>query len=380
LDRSYNDWEVGQTGQQRTSFHHRQLSNKHVVTIGGGTGPFGVLSNLKHYPCAITAIVTMADSGGSSRRLMDEFGQLPFGDLRQALVALSRKGVLWRDVFNYRFYKGNSAGAHNNRTAGIEGATPQSSSEAQNLGKQAGVSGHSLGNLIISALQEINEGNLLQALEDAQELLDTAGKVLPVTLSHATLCAELDDGQVICGETEIDTRGKLTSSALSPIKRVFLDEETPSCEEALRALKRADIIVIGPGDLYTSLLPNLLVQNVAEAIHISGAQKIYVCNLMTKRGETEGFKVSDFVRQIHQYLGGRVDRVIAHDGSFPPHLLGLYAEEAQHPVELDEDVVRELVPDVIVDNFLAFPQEHLVRHDSERLVAALFAPPNFGDR
>jgi uncharacterized cofD-like protein len=379
LDRSYIYREAGQTSQR--TFQYRQLTNKHVVTIGGGTGPFGLLSNLKHYPCAITAIVTMADSGGSSRRLMDEFGQLPFGDLRQALVALSRKGVLWRDVFNYRFYKTNSTGSRNNRTTGIENAaTQQEPSEAQNLGKQAGVSGHSLGNLIISALQEINEGNLLQALEDAQELLDTAGKVLPVTLSHATLCAELDDGEVICGETEIDTRGKLTSSALSPIKRVFLDQETPSCDEALRALKRADIIVIGPGDLYTSVLPNLLVQNVAEAIHISGAQKIYVCNLMTKRGETEGFKVSDFVRQIHQYLGGRVDRVIAHDGSFPPHLLGRYAEQAQHPVELDEDAVRELVPDVIIDNFVAFPQDHLVRHDSERLVAALFAPPNFGDR
>ena len=252
-------------------------------------------------------------------------------------------------------------------------------SPAQSLGQKAGVTGHSLGNLIISALQEINEGNLLQALEDAQELLDTAGKVVPVTLAHATLCAELEGGEVICGETEIDTRGLRTPGPLAPIKRVFLDPETPSCDEALRAIKRADIIVMGPGDLYTSVLPNLLVEHVSEAIHISGAQKIYVCNLMTKRGETEGFKVSDFVRQIHHYLGGRVDRVIAHDGSFPPHLVGRYAEEAQHPVELDEAAVRELVPDVIVDNFLAFPQEHLVRHDAERLVAALFAPPNFGE-
>ena len=369
MDGSYD---ASKENQRTRTFNHRQLTNKHVVTIGGGTGPFGLLSNLKHYPCAITAIVTMADSGGSSRRLMDEFGQLPFGDLRQALVALSRKGVLWRDIFNFRFEKNNG-----NHSKVISSELIQSS--AQSLGQQAGVTGHSLGNLIISALQEINEGNLLQALEDAQELLDTAGKVVPVTLSHATLCAELESGEVICGETEIDTRGKRNPGALTPVKRVFLDRETPSCDEALRAIKRADIIVMGPGDLYTSILPNLLVQNVSEAIHYSGAQKIYVCNLMTKRGETEAFKVSDFVRQIHHYLGGRVDRVIAHDGSFPPHLLGLYAEEAQHPVELDEATVRELVPDVIVDNFLAFPQEHLVRHDAERLVAALFAPPNFGD-
>jgi len=370
-------------------FQHRQVANKHVVTIGGGTGPFGMLSSLKRYPCAITAIVTMADSGGSSRRLMDEFGQLPFGDLRQALVALSRKGVLWRDVFTYRFEKNNgnsngngNGGAHHQNGQNQQGDGEQQSnpgdSEAQLLAQQAGVSGHSLGNLIISALQEINEGNLLRAIEDAQELLDTAGKVLPVTLSHATLCAELENGQIICSETNIDTRGKRLDGPLTPIKRVFLSEETPACEEALRAIKRADMIVIGPGDLYTSILPNLLVKDVAEAIHASGAQKIYVCNLMTKRGETDGFKASDFARQIHRYLGGRVDRIIVHDGSFPPNLLGRYAEQAQHPVELDEDVLRGLIPDVIVDNFLAFPQEHLVRHDPDRLVAALFAPPNFG--
>jgi uncharacterized cofD-like protein len=369
-----NMWE---RGQGHRSVNLRDLTDKNVVTIGGGTGPFGVLSNLKHYPCRITAIVTMADSGGSSRRLMDEFGQLPFGDLRQALVALSRKGRLWRDVFTYRFEKTNGNGG-GKKPEEADSAGEHGTSIAQSLGRQAGVSGHSLGNLIISALQEINDGNLLQALEDAQDLLDTAGKVLPVTLSHATLCAELEDGQVICSETEIDTRGKQNNGVLSPVKRVFLDRETPSCEEALRAIKRADIIVMGPGDLYTSVLPNLLVKDVADAIRISGAQTIYVCNLMTKRGETEGFKVSDFVRQIQQYLGGRVDRVIAHDGSFPPHLLGRYAEEAQHPVELDEEAVRELVPDVIIDNFVAFPQEHLVRHDPDRLVAALFSPPNFG--
>src|SRR5579885_3407963 len=140
-------------------FGHRQ-QGKRVVTIGGGTGPFAVLSNLKKYAFSITAIVTMADSGGSSRRLMDEFGQLPFGDLRQALVALSRNGVLWRDVFNFRFR-----------------ANPDGSS---------GVGGHSLGNLIISALQEINGGDLLAAILDAQELLETAGNVLPVTLDHTT--------------------------------------------------------------------------------------------------------------------------------------------------------------------------------------------------
>ena len=159
----------------------------------------------------------------------------------------------------------------------------------------------------------------------------------------------------------------------------FLDRETPSCEEALRAIKRADIIVIGPGDLYTSVLPNLLVQDVAEAIHMSGAQTIYVCNLMTKRGETEGFKVSDFVRQIHQYLGGRVDRVIAHDGSFPPHLLGRYAEEAQHPVELwTKRRSASWFPMSSSTTSWRSLKSIWFGMTPDRLVAALFSPPNFG--
>ena len=347
-----------------------QLLNMRVVTIGGGTGPFAVLSSLKRYTSSITAIVTMSDSGGSSRRLMDEFGQLPLGDLRQALIALSRNGVLWRNVFTYRFKK----------SAGRKAMGDPSSSHAQQIAEQAGVSGHSLGNLIISALQELNGGNLLHAIEDAQALLDTAGKVLPVTLSHATLCAELENGETICGETEIDTRGVNDLGPLPPIKRVFLRDVTPPCEDAIRAIRRADLIVIGPGDLYTSIIPNLLVEGIAEAVRTSEARKIYVCNLMTKHGETDGFTASDFVREIHRYLGGRVDRVIAHDGSFPDHLLAPYAAKEQHPVVFDEERVRQLVPDVIVDALLAIHQGQLVRHDADRLVPAIFAQPRFSFR
>ncbi len=344
------------------------LLNKRVVTIGGGTGPYAVLSSLKRYPCAITAVVSMADSGGSSRRLMDEFGQLPLGDLRQALVALSSKGALWRDVFTYRFRKGRAA-----RTSSEAGDDP-SSSHAQRLAMQAGVSGHSLGNLIISALQDINEGDLLQAIAKAQELLDTEGTVLPVTLAHTTLCAELEYGEGICGETEIDTRGEKQPGPLAAIKRVYLQDETLACDQAVAAIDAADFILIGPGDLYTSILPNLLVKGVAGAIRRSKAKKIYICNLMTKHGETDGYRASDFVRQIHSYLGGPVDRVVAHDGSFPEELVDRYAEQEQHPVALDEAAVRRLVPDLIVGKLLAIHQDHLVRHDAEHLVEAIFAP------
>jgi uncharacterized cofD-like protein len=335
-----------------------RLAGKRVVTLGGGTGPFGVLSNLKKYPFSITAVVSMADSGGSSRRLMDEFGQLPFGDLRQALVALSRNGVLWRDIFNFRF------------PMGING---NQNGQGEN-GNRVEVGGHSLGNLIISALQEINGGDLLLAVQDAQELLETAGAVLPVTLAHTTLCAELEDGSIIRGETNIDTRGEKDFGPLPTIKRLFLSDLTPACGQAIRALRRADVIIIGPGDLYTSILPNLLVEDIARTIRESEAEKVYVCNLMTKHGETDGFKASDFVREIHHYLGGRVDRVIMNDGPLPEHLVELYAEKQQHVVMPDVERVRELVPGVVVEPLMAISVDHYVRHDYERLVRAVLMP------
>lgn len=344
------------------------VRGKHIVTIGGGAGPFALLSALKKHDCSITAIVTMADSGGSSRRLMDEYGTLPVGDLRQALVALSRKGVLWREVFTYRFKENGKAAG---RGAGRGGEQPAST---PTLG------GHSLGNLIITALQEINHGNLLHAIEDAQQLLDTAGAVLPVTLQPATLCAELADGSVIMSETNIDTRGAGASDAdgpLSPIKRIYLQQSVEACEDALRAIRRADVIVIGPGSLYTSILANFVVDGVAEAVRASEAQKVYVCNLMTNRGETDGYRASDFVREIHRYLGDRVDRVVAHDGGFPARLLERYASDGQHPVIPDLEQLRELAPEVVVDSLLAVYQGALVRHDAERLLRAIFTPAEY---
>jgi uncharacterized cofD-like protein len=322
---------------------------KRVITIGGGTGPFALLSRLKRYPCSITAIVSMADSGGSSRRLMDEFGQLPFGDLRQALVALSRKGLLWRDVFGFRF----SNGRHTDSV-------------------RAGVSGHSLGNLIISALQEIEQGNLLQAIADAEELLDTAGKVLPVTLSHATLCALLEDGALVRGETEIDTRGAECRGSLPALDRVFLEPDVSACAEAIHAIGHADIIIIGPGDLYTSILPNLLVHGIVEAIRESKATRVYVCNLMTKHGETDGFQASDYVRELLRYLHGPLDRVILHDGTLPPALLDIYAAQGQYPVVPDAESIQKVVADVVVDNLLSIHPDHHIRHDADRLIRSIF--------
>src|SRR5437763_12747028 len=289
-----------------------RLAGHRVVTIGGGSGTFSVLSHMKKYSFNISAIVTMSDSGGSSRRLMDEFRrQVPLGDLRQSLVALARNGALWREVFMHRF---------------------ELSEEQDGTQRQRGLRGHSLGNLILKGLQDINNGDLLLAIEDAQELLNTAGRVLPVTLAQTSICAELEDGTTICGETEIDTRGNNHPEDLSPIKQLCLiPEDAPGCAQAIRAIRRADTIIIGPGDLYTSLIPNLLVADIARAVRESDAEKVYICNLMTKHGETDGYNVSDLVIEIHSYLVSRVDRVIINDVTFPADLLHMYAAERREP-------------------------------------------------
>ncbi len=327
-----------------------RFAGRRIVTIGGGSGTFSLLSHLKKYPLKISAIVTMSDSGGSSRMLMDEFRrQLPLGDLRMSLVALARNGALWREIFMHRFER-----TEDNDIAGSR------------------IGGHSLGNLIIKGLQDINNGELLLALEDAQELLNTAGRVLPVTLAHTMICADLEDGNTICSETEIDTRGKKHPGPLSPILRLRMEpEDAPGCPQAVRAIRRADTIIIGPGDLYTSLLPNLLVRDIARAVRESEAEKVYICNLMTKHGETDGYKASNFVNAIHQYLGGRVDRVIVNDGPFLPEVLKTYAAEQSEPVVADRAGLTRLVPNVVIGH-LNLEDDTLARHDPERVVQAIF--------
>lgn len=321
----------------------RYQIQERVVTIGGGTGSFTMLSELKKVATPLWSIVTMTDSGGSSRRLIDEFGRpLPLGDLRQALVALSRSSRLWGDVFSYRFPE-----------------TPDASESV--------VGGHSLGNLILHALEDQNGGDLLGAIEDAEEILNTAGHVLPVTLGQATLCAELEDGTVVRGEMEID---RPNGRAVQPIRRVFLDPPVDAVPRARKALERADKVLVGPGDLFTSVVPCLLVDGIADAIRSCDGEVIYICNVMTKHGETDGYRASDFVRQIHHYLGRRVDTVVVNDGRFPEELLARYELEGSRPVEPDLEAVHALVPRVITGAFAS--TEVLIRHDAERVVLAIW--------
>jgi len=311
-----------------------------VVTVGGGTGSFTMLSELKKVATNLWAVVAMTDSGGSSRRLMDEFGRpLPLGDLRQALVALSRSSKLWGDLFSYRFP---------DAPGGVVG-------------------GHSLGNLILHALQDQNGGDLLGALEDAEELLNAAGHVVPVTLERATLCAELSDGTVVRGETEID---RPNGRPILPVARVFLDPPVASLPRARKALERADRVLIGPGDLFTSVVPCLLVDGIAEAIRSCEGEVAYVCNVMTKRGETDDFAAGDFVREVHRYLGRRVDTVVVNTSEPSPEVAARYAAEGAAPVVPDLPALRALVPRVLAGPFAT--TEPLVRHDAERVILALW--------
>jgi uncharacterized cofD-like protein len=318
---------------------HNKVSER-IVTIGGGTGSFTILSELKKVATRLWAIVAMTDSGGSSRRLMDEFGRpLPLGDLRQALVALSRSSKLWGNIFSYRFPKAPN---------GVIG-------------------GHSLGNLILHALQDQNDGDLLGALEDAEEILNTAGHVIPVALTSATLCAELSDGSIIRGEATIDNP---VDRPILPITQMFLDPSIQATSRARKALERADKVLIGPGDLYTSIVPCLLVEGIADAIRSCDGEIIYICNVMTKHGETDGFKASDFVREIHRYLGRRVDTVIVNTADYPRELAARYAAEGAYPVQADLEILRTLVPRILTGTF--FAAEKLIRHDAERVLLAIW--------
>jgi uncharacterized cofD-like protein len=255
-------------------------------------------------------------------------------------VALSRSRKLWGDVFGYRFP---------DAPGGV-------------------ISGHSLGNLILHALEDQNRGDLLGALEDAEEMLNAAGHVVPVTLERATLCAELSDGTIIRGETEIDRPG---DRSVLPITCAFLDPAVAVLPRARKALERADKLLIGPGDLYTSLIPCLLVEGVAEAIRACEGEVIYICNVMTKHGETDGFAASDFVRAVHHYLGRRVDTVVVNTAEPPAELAARYAAEGAFPVMPDLAAVRALVPHVLAGSFAM--TEPLIRHDAERVVVALWS-------
>ena len=311
---------------------------KKVVVIGGGTGTFAVLKGLKHYPLELTAIVTTFDSGGSTGMLRDEFGTLPSGDIRRCLVALVPENgdSVLRDLFNYRFDSGSS------------------------------LHGHSFGNLFLHALSEIS-GSRIGGIRTAVQLLNCKGNVLPVSIDDADLCAELLDGQVIRGETNIDIP---KHSGKIPIKRVFLDPQPMIFEEAYSAIVDADLIVIGPGDLYTSIIPNTLVKGFTDSLNESNGKIAYVLNIMTKWGETNDFTASRFAGEMLSYLGKeKLDYIICNSALLDPKLIENYSTHSSYPVPFDGDELEPLVGEVVLNDIVN--QTDIIRHDPGKLARVL---------
>lgn len=315
-----------------TIYHHRSLKRgPRVVAIGGGTGLSSLLKGIKEYTSNITAIVTVTDDGGSSGRLRDHLGILPPGDIRNCLVALADKETLMEEVLQYRFDSGELAG-------------------------------HNLGNLLLAGLNNVS-GGFDGAVRALSKVLAIRGQVLPVTLENVVLGAELADNTLVFGECNI-------SASRSRIKRIFLRPEVcRPLPEALAAIQEADIIILGPGSLYTSVIPNLLVQGMAEAIKKSPAQKIYICNIMTQPGETQGYTACDHVKAIFDHVGPIVDQILVNCEPIPGRLLKKYREKGAAPVKVDGPALAKLG----VQTWSKYLVQHsdVVRHQPEKLARAV---------
>jgi len=305
-----------------------------VVAIGGGTGLSTLLRGLKRRTSNLTAIVTVSDDGGSSGRLQKELGVLPPGDVRNCLVALADDEALVTDLFRYRFTEGE------------------------------GLSGHSFGNLFLAAMSGVT-GNFDTAIKESSRVLNIVGRVLPATLSVARLCAELDDGTIVEGESTI-------SQARRPIKRVFFDPgRAEPLDEVIDAIRSADAIVLGPGSLFTSILPNLLVDRIAREVASAHAVKMYVCNVMTQPGETDGMTAADHADALLSNAGARVfDYVLVNDEP-PSRLAALYAEEGQLPVKPDADRIAALGVEPVCASIIS--ETETVRHDPEKLASVVIS-------
>lgn len=319
--KDYNRWRKLQQGPN-------------IVVIGGGTGLSVLLRGLKEYSSNITAIVSVGDDGGSSGRIREEFGMVPVGDVRNCIVALSDQEELMEQIFDYRFRQGE------------------------------GLYGHSLGNLLLVAMTHLT-GSFHDAVSNINEVLQIRGSVLPVTDVPVTLKAILDDDRELVGESCI-------SQADRPIRRLVIEpENVQPLDEALDAIVGADAIVLGPGSLFTSIIPNLLVDGIVEAILQSKAMKFYVCNVMTQAGETDHYKAEDHLRVLLEHgCKGIVDYIVVNNrNAINTDVLARYAEEGAVPVFYDKMALEALDVKVIESNLLN--EQQVLRHDSARLAKCI---------
>jgi uncharacterized cofD-like protein len=303
-------------------------SGPRIVVVGGGTGLSTMLRGLKKHTDNLTAIVTVADDGGSSGRLRRELGVLPPGDFRQCIAALADAEPLMTELFQYRFDQGT------------------------------GLDGHSFGNLFIVAMSGVT-GNFERALRESSRVLAVRGQILPSTLEDVTLCAELDDASLVEGESNIP-------HGPAPIKRVYLrPADAPAYPEAVAAIAAADLIILGPGSLYTSIIPNLLIPGISEAIRASRATKVYVCNVASQPGETDGYDLSRHIRALEDHVGKGLFRyVLAND-----HIVPLPAEWHVNAIEIDAGALA--LPGLRVVSAHVLDEKRPTRHDPDKLAAAI---------
>lgn len=309
-----------------------------VVTIGGGTGLSVLLRGLKKYTSNITAIVTVSDDGGSSGMLREDMGILPPGDIRNCIVALANTEPIMEQLMQYRF-------------------------------KEGSLKGQSFGNLFIAALNDIC-GSFDGAVREVGNVLAVTGKVLPVTLENVILYAELEDGTIVKGESQIPIKQQAINKR---IKQVFI--RPSNCKplpEALQAIKEADAIIMGPGSLYTSIIPNFLVKNIAKAVNYSAAIKIYVSNIMTQQGETIGYSLSEHLTAINSHADKLViDYAVVNTGEIPESLIGKYETEGASPVTIDYNNVRDLNIRTVEGNFVNI-ENGFLRHNFNALAECIF--------
>ncbi len=318
-------------------YRRRKLNRgPRTVAVGGGTGLSMLLSGAKNITNNLTAIVTVGDDGGSSGRLRESMGILPPGDIRHCITALADDEDLVNKLFKYRFDNGE------------------------------GLEGHSFGNLFITALCAIT-GDMVSAVRASSNVLSIRGRVLPATLDDMKLVAELEDGRVIHGESMIpEAHGK--------IKRLYTEPaDCKALEDVLQAIRSAELIILGPGSIYTSVIPNLLIKEIAQEIAKSKAKKIYVCNIMTQPGETDNYTVSDHIKALIQHAGSDkiVDAVLVND-YLPEKLADKYQKSDSYPVRLDINEVRKLGVKIVAKKLIENSKEGLVRHSSNRVARSVY--------
>ena len=315
---------------------HRKLNRgPKIVTVGGGTGLSNLLRGLKKYSANITAIVTVADDGGSSGRLRREHGVLPPGDIRNCLAALADEEKLVTELFQYRFKTGE------------------------------GLSGHSFGNLFLTAMSEVT-GDLEKAIAASSQVLAVRGRVLPATLDHVVLWAEFEDGRYVEGESKIpEAKGKIKHIGCKP-------DNPKGLPQAVEDISEADLIVIGPGSLYTSIIPNLLVPEILQALIDRHVPSIYLCNIMSQVGETDGYSVSDYVRVLDEIAGVRLfDVVLVQKQPPSERSLQHYASFGSYFTHLDLDNLAVISCPVLIANIMLEKNNATVCHDSEKLAGVL---------